>query len=138
EKPATVSPSHPEPAPSEKPATVSPGHPEPALSEKVPGRTTVIPLSQVPPVALQWLWHPWIPSGKVTVLDGDPGLGKSSLLLDLAARVTRGLAMPDGGPVALPSPPAGIRAAGDVTLLTAEDSLADTVRPRLEAAGADL
>jgi hypothetical protein len=62
------------------------------------------------------------------VLDGDPGLGKSTLLLDLAARVSRGHPMPDGAP--------GLQAA--VTLLTAEDDLADTVRPRLEAAGADL
>src|SRR5207244_2155617 len=51
----------------------------------------------------------------------------STLLLDLAARVTRGLPMPDGAP--------GRK--GGVTLLTAEDSLADTVRPRLEAAGAE-
>jgi len=88
----------------------------------------VIFLNRVQPCPATWLWPGWIPLGKLTVLDGDPGLGKSTLLLDLAARVTRGVPMPDGGQ--------GPR--GGVTLLTAEDSLADTVRPRLEAAGADL
>jgi hypothetical protein len=88
----------------------------------------VIALDQVQSSAARWLWPGWIPLGKLTVLDGDPGLGKSTLLLDLAARVTRGLAMPDGAP----------GTTGGVTLLTAEDSLGDTVRPRLEAAGADL
>jgi hypothetical protein len=74
------------------------------------------------------VWPGWIPAGKITVLDGDPGAGKSTLLIDLAARLSRGRAMPDGqaaGPAA-------------VILLTAEDNLADTVRPRLEAADADL
>src|SRR5207253_2784907 len=87
----------------------------------------VIVLSQIQSVPAHWLWPGWIPLGKLTVLDGDPGLGKSTLLLDLAARVTRGMPMPDGTP----------GRQGGVTLLTAEDSLADTVRPRLEAAGAD-
>src|SRR5205807_5387801 len=88
----------------------------------------IIVLDEVQTSAARWLWRGWIPLGKLTVLDGDPGLGKSTLLLDLAARVTRGLAMPDGS--------TGM--SGGVTLLTAEDSLGDTVRPRLEAAGADL
>ncbi|MCC6642288.1 MAG: AAA family ATPase, partial [Deltaproteobacteria bacterium] len=59
---------------------------------------------------------------------GDPGLGKSSVTLDLAARVTTGRAMPDGSP----------GASGGVVLLSAEDGLADTIRPRLDAAGADV
>ena len=61
------------------------------------------------------------------MLDGDPGLGKSALTLDLAARVSAGLELPDGGR----SGPAG------VVLLSAEDGLEDTIRPRLDAAGAD-
>src|SRR5947209_909244 len=74
---------------------------------------------------VEWLWPGWIPLGNLTVLDGDPGVGKSTLLLDLAARLSRDGVMPDGaaGPVA-PS-----------ILLSAEDGAEDTIRPRLEAAG---
>lgn len=85
-------------------------------------------LSDVVPEAVRWLWAGRIPLGKLTALDGDPGLGKSTLTLDLAARVTTSGRMPDGSE----------GATGGVVLLTAEDGLADTVRPRLEAAGADL
>jgi hypothetical protein len=60
-------------------------------------------------------------------VDGDPGLGKSAMTLDLAARVSTGMAFPDGAECE----PAG------VVLLSAEDGLADTIRPRLDAAGAD-
>ena len=85
-------------------------------------------LSEVRAEIVRWLWHGRIPLGKLTVLDGDPGQGKSSLLLDIAARVSTGCFMPDGTP--------GV--AGGVVVLTAEDRLADTVVPRLRAAGADL
>lgn len=84
-------------------------------------------LSDVELEQVSWLWQGRIPLGKITVLDGDPGLGKSTLALDLAARVTRGAPMPDGSP--------GVD--GGVVILTAEDGLADTVRPRLDAAGGD-
>ena len=77
---------------------------------------------------VSWLWCSRIPLGKVTILDGDPGLGKSILMLDIAARVTRGLPMPDGTQ--------GVH--GGVVLLSGEDGLGDTIRPRLEVAGADL
>jgi hypothetical protein len=62
------------------------------------------------------------------VIDGDPSTGKSTLTLDLAARVSTGTSWPDGAPAR----PAG------VLLLSAEDGLADTIAPRLIAAGADL
>ena len=78
---------------------------------------------------MSWTWTGYIPAGKVTVEEGDPGLGKSTMTLDLAARISRGAPMPDGTP--------GPTAAG-VVILSAEDGLADTIRPRLEAAGADL
>jgi hypothetical protein len=88
----------------------------------------LIPLSQVHAAAVGWLWPGYVPLGKLTVLDGDPGLGKSTLLLDLAARVSAGAALPDGSV----GPPAA------VCLLSAEDGLDDTIQPRLHAAGADL
>jgi hypothetical protein len=80
-----------------------------------------------------WLWRDWIPRGAITVLDGDPGLGKSTLTLDLAARVSRGWMMPpDGGEsCAQETEPAG------VLLFSAEDDPETTIRPRLDAAGAD-
>jgi hypothetical protein len=80
---------------------------------------------------VDWLWEGRVPCGALTVLDGDPGLGKSTITLDLAARVSRGYAMPpDGGKDG--TPPA------NVVILSAEDDPARTIRPRLEAAGADL
>src|SRR5215216_346366 len=84
-------------------------------------------LSEVEPEQLEWLWPGRLPLGKLAVLDGDPGLGKSVLTLDVAARVSAGMELPDGGRCE----PAG------VVLLSAEDGLADTIRPRLDAAGAD-
>jgi len=66
--------------------------------------------------------------GKLNIVEGDPKTGKSTLVLDLVARVTTGSPMPDGAPLAGPAA---------VVLMTAEDGLADTVRPRLDAAHAD-
>jgi hypothetical protein len=77
---------------------------------------------------VRWLWPGRIPLGKVTVLDGDPGTGKSTLTLTIAAKVTTGSPFPDG---TRPE-------RADVILLSAEDDIGDTIRPRLEAAGADL
>jgi hypothetical protein len=85
-------------------------------------------LSSVQAVEVAWLWPDRIPLGRITVLAGRPGCGKSIVSLDLAARVTRGLKWPDGTPCPQ----------GSVLLLAAEDDLADTVRPRLDAAGADV
>lgn len=78
---------------------------------------------------VDWLWHGWLPRGKLCVQDGDPGKGKSTILLDLTARITTGAPMPDGSP--------GLRGGGDVLLLMAEDGREDTIIPRLIAAGAD-
>jgi RecA-family ATPase len=85
-------------------------------------------LLEVQPERVRWLWPGRIPLGKITILDGDPGLGKSLITLDIAARVSCGKLMPDGAQ----------GANGGVILVGAEDGLADTIRPRLEAAGADL
>jgi predicted ATP-dependent serine protease len=87
-------------------------------------------LSEVQSKPVQWLWEGRVPFGKVTLLDGEPGTGKSLLAFDLAARVSRGGAMPLSR----------AKAAGpaNVIIYNDDDNLADTVRPRLEAAGADL
>jgi hypothetical protein len=87
----------------------------------------LILLSDVKPATTHWLWPGRVPLGKLTVLDGDPGLGKSTLLLDIAARVTtHGVHFNDKqGPT------------GTVILLSAEDGPEDTIKPRLEAAGAN-
>ncbi len=100
----------------------------PAALRPVPSRPIGVRLCDVKPEPVSWLWPSRVPMGKFALLDGDPGLGKTLVTLDLAARVSRGLPLPDGAPTA----PAG------VVLMTAEDGLGDTIRPRLEAAGADL
>ena len=87
-----------------------------------------MPLSRVRQKPVEWLWPGYVPLGKLTVLDGDPDLGKSTLLLDLAARVSTHGIMPDGKQ--------GIR--GNVLLLSAEDGVEDTILPRLLAAGANV
>lgn len=79
--------------------------------------------------AVAWLWPGRLALGKLTILDGDPGLGKSTLYCDLAARLTRGTEWPDGVPV---------EEAGGVVIVTTEDGIGDTIRPRLEEAGADV
>lgn len=79
---------------------------------------------------LAWLWPGRLPLGKVSMLVGDPGLGKSLVTLGIAATVSRGGRWPIHGEGEAP--------AGDVVLVSGEDDPADTIRPRLEAAGADL
>jgi hypothetical protein len=78
---------------------------------------------------IHWLWRPYLACGKLAVLDGDPGAGKSLFTADLAARLTRGGRTPDGS---------WRRKKANVLFLNAEDALDDTLRPRLDAAGADL
>jgi hypothetical protein len=86
-------------------------------------------LSDVTPETLRWLWPGRIPAGKITLLDGDPGLGKSTLLCELAARISRGEPLPGDG--SAPANPRG------VLLFSAEDDVFDTIRPRIDAAGGD-
>lgn len=77
---------------------------------------------------IEWLWYPYIPYGKLTILQGDPGEGKSTFMLNIAALLSNGKEMPDGFHVKEPQ---------RVIYQTAEDNLADTVKPRLLAAEAD-
>ena len=91
-------------------------------------RARVRTLADVEPQRVEWLWPGRLPAGKLVVIDGDPSAGKSTLTLDMAARVSTGRPWPDGAPCPI----------GDVLLLSAEDGLADTIRPRLDAAGANV
>ncbi len=86
-------------------------------------------LSEVQPETIQWLWKYRLALGKITMLDGDPGLGKSLIGADLSARLTRGLSMPDNTP--------GVAPAG-VVIIMPEDGLSDTIQPRFARAGANL
>ena len=86
-------------------------------------------MSDIEAERVRWLWQDFIPIGSITILEGDPDEGKSLLSLDLAARASTGRPMPRG---ALRRKPRG------VVILSAEDGLGNTIRPRLEAAGADL
>ncbi|MDM8006090.1 MAG: AAA family ATPase [Phycisphaerae bacterium] len=87
-------------------------------------------LADVRPERLTWLWPDRIGIGKLTVVSGDPGLGKSFVTLDIAARVSTATPWPDRRDEENP--------AGSVVILSAEDDIADTIRPRLDAAGADV
>ena len=86
------------------------------------------PASEWIPTPLTWLWPGFLADGNVAILDGDPGLGKSLITLDLAARLTTGQPFPDGA--ASPGP-------ASVLLLCMEDSDA-VVQERLRGMGADL
>ena len=93
------------------------------------GKQTIF-LNTVEPQETKWLWEPFIPLGKLTIIQGDPGCGKSTLALNIAAAVTQGRAFPDMQSVVT---------CGEMVLYqNAEDGLADTIRPRLDAAGADV
>jgi AAA domain-containing protein len=89
---------------------------------------TLVTLSNVTPELVTWLWYPYIPRRKVGVLEGDPGQGKTWIALAITAAVTRGRT-PYSGEACPPT---------DVIYLSAEAGLADTLRPRLDAAGADV
>jgi hypothetical protein len=99
---------------------------KPRTNEEL-GLTT---LSTVVPVQIEWLWPNRIPQGKLTILAGEGGVGKSFLSLSVATIVSRGATWPD-------LPTVGVRQ-GHVVVLTAEDDLADTIVPRLKAMGANL
>jgi putative DNA primase/helicase len=89
----------------------------------------ILKASTIKPKPVRWLWPGRIPRGKITVLCGNPGVGKGMISCDLAATITVGRAFPD-----MPNDNERI----EVAMLFCEDGAADTVRPRLEAAGADL
>lgn len=100
-------------------------------AEPLDGGPVIVTASEVAPEQVRWWWRGRLALGKLTVVEGEPDVGKSSVLLDIAARVSTGRPMPDGAPA--PEGP------GDVLILAAaEDGVADTIVPRLMAAGADM
>lgn len=89
----------------------------------------LIKMEDVVSKEVDWLWYPYIPYGKITVIEGDPEQGKTTLVLTLAAMLSKGIPLP--GTDDIPYEPINI------IYQTAEDSLDDTIKPRLEKAGAD-
>jgi RecA-family ATPase len=89
----------------------------------------IITMDQIKAEKVDWLWTNRIPIGQITMLDGDPGSGKSTLSLVIASAVSKGLALPFGEKP---------KAAANVLLMSCEDGYSDTIRPRLDSAGADV
>lgn len=88
----------------------------------------LIKMNEVEAKKVKWLWYPYIPYGKITLIQGDPGDGKTTFILAVTALLTNGKPMPECKDTAEP-----------VTVIyqTAEDGLSDTIKPRLEEVGAD-
>lgn len=83
--------------------------------------------SDLTPVPINWLWPGWLPQGKLVLLAGEPGTGKTTAALGFAATVTVGGSFPDGSRCPV----------GDVLIWSGEDDPNDTLTPRLIAAGAN-
>jgi hypothetical protein len=88
----------------------------------------LICLADVVPEHVDFLWHPYIPKGKLTLIEGDPGVGKSWLICAIATATAAGDG-PSGWVQDVP---------GNVLMLSVEDGLADTIRPRLDAMRANV
>lgn len=88
----------------------------------------MIRMSEVQSQEVKWLWYPFIPYGKLTIIQGDPGDGKTTLVLNIAAKLSKGEYLDNDMNVQEPV---------NVIYQTAEDGLGDTIKPRLLAAGAD-
>ncbi len=104
---------------------------EPSVGRIEPPKTALqtTRASDIEPQPIQWLWPQRFALGKLSLIAGDPGLGKSQLTLDMAARISQGTTWPADG-TAAPQ--------GGVLIVSAEDDAKDTIVPRLMAAGADL
>lgn len=102
-------------------------HGGPVAIAPVP-RLITRPLSEFAARSVTWLWRNWLPAGKLTIIDGYPGDGKSHIAAWLVAALSAGRPMLDGSPTT----------PCDVLWLSYEEDPHDTIRPRLEAADADL
>jgi putative DNA primase/helicase len=96
-------------------------------SSRFESGAVLVTLANVEPEDVRWLWPRRLAMGKLTLLVGDAGQGKSYATMDIVARVSRGSAWPDGGMAPLATS----------IILTAEDGIRDTVRPRIERQGGD-
>ena len=99
------------------------------MNEQQKVELKLIHMEDVVSKEVEWLWYPYIPYGKITIVEGDPGEGKTTLVLKLAAALSRGLPLPcdddrEREPI-------------HIIYQTAEDGIDDTIKPRLEKAGAD-
>lgn len=88
----------------------------------------IIKMSEIQSEEIEWLWYPFIPYGKLTIIQGDPGDGKTTLALNIAAKLSKGESLDEEMKISEPI---------NIIYQTAEDGLADTVKPRLELADAD-
>ena len=88
----------------------------------------IIKMSEIQSEEIEWLWYPFIPYGKLTIIQGDPGDGKTTLSLNIAAKLSKGESLDEEMKISEPI---------NIIYQTAEDGLADTVKPRLELADAD-
>lgn len=86
-----------------------------------------IDLNTIDPKEVEWLWEPFIPFSMITIMEGDPGVGKSFLAMQLAAQISIGGELPEGQKLDR----------GRVLYLSAEDDAAYTIRPRIDAMGGD-
>ena len=98
------------------------------LTALLPETVKIIRMSDVELTPVEWLWKPYLPFGKLSVLQGNPGEGKTYFAMHLAAACTNGKLLPN---MERMEP-------FNVIYQTAEDGLGDTVKPRLIEAGADL
>ena len=99
------------------------------MVEKQNVELKLIHMEDVVSKEVEWLWYPYIPYGKITMIEGDPGEGKTTLVLKLAAALSMGLPLPcDDDKEYEPI---------HIIYQTAEDGIEDTIKPRLEKAGAD-
>ena len=88
----------------------------------------MIKMSEIQSQEVAWLWFPFISYGKLTIVQGDPGDGKTTLVLNIAAKLSKGEGLDSKMKLTEPL---------NVIYQSAEDGLADTVKPRLETAGAN-
>lgn len=91
-------------------------------------KVKIISMDEVQAEEIKWLWKPYIPLGKLTIVQGDPGEGKTTFVLQLAAQLSQGRDFDGSMEISEPM---------NVIYQTAEDGLADTVKPRLLSADAD-